>query len=122
MTYWVSKVKGPAFSLAAFGSIARRVNYTGREGAAVARAHPRASRSSSAAQLARRALYAAGCAGWRALAPDEQLAQTAAARPLALTGFNLYMRTYLSVPPAPLGTQWDAGQTTWDSGDTTWDV
>jgi hypothetical protein len=117
----VSKLKGPLFSIAAAGNLGSAVNFTSRNGLALARRAPRASRSATPAQLARRLIYSDACAAWQLLTGGERATWSAAgdaARP-RLTGFNLFMRDQLgTIPP---GTLWDAGATTWDAGATTWD-
>ena len=117
----MAKITNPLHSLTASGSVAALITYRHTAARAIAHRLPAASKSATAAQLARRALYAAGCAAWQALTPEEKAAWAATGEVVNLSGFSLYIKTYLLTPPAA-GTIWDGGATTWDGGATTWDA
>lgn len=121
----MARVRFPLLSRSATGTIGDALGYVIAAGAQVARsiarvrADARASRkrAPTSAQLAVRSRWSSGVAAWHALTAQQRSDYAAAAAPLALTGFNLFMRDYQ--PQA--GTIWDGGATTWDGGATTWD-
>jgi hypothetical protein len=122
----MAKVKGAYFSHDAAGRIGRHMLVSRPYGVQIARRvrldsiHP-AAPTPSAAQVARRVLYAAACDAWQLLTPAEKEAWQPAGDSRAITAFSAYMSDYLLAPPPPPGTIWDAGATTWDAGATTWD-
>lgn len=121
----MAKLTGPLLSGSASGTIGGALDYFALGARAVARSIARrrfaASRgikpTPSAAQLARRAQWLAGIAGWHALTPEQQAQYNTAAHPLGLTGYNLYQREYTATGD----TAWDGGASVWDNGLTTWD-
>ena len=115
----MAKVTGPLMSMSATGQLGRQIIFAGLgKGSRAYQLKP----PKGTGNPARKSLYADGCAAWQALTNEQKQVFVEAARPLKLTGFNLYMRDYLSAGPAPSGTQWDGGATTWDGGATTWDA
>lgn len=123
----MARVICPLFSQSASGPLGRRLTFQPTPGGQVVRASPRlrldfAASPPTTAQTAQRAAYAAACAAWAALTPDQQTAYDDAAARLDWTGFNLYLSESLAPSPPVAGTIWDAGATTWDAGATLWDV
>lgn len=123
----MARIKGPLFSTAAAGRVASVLTFGRSASGALARAmlKPAGARPSplaTASQQTRRDLYAVAVADWHSLDEPTKNDWRALGKLRALTGFNCFMRAALTVPPSPLGTQWDSGATTWDSGATTWDV
>jgi hypothetical protein len=123
----MAKIKGAYFSVDAAGRVGRHMLISRPYGVQVARRIRLAAvapppRTPSAAQTARRILYAAACDAWQLLTPEQQQAWQAAGDARAINAFSAYVSAYLLAPPPPTGTTWDGGATTWDGGATTWDV
>lgn len=121
----MAKLRAPLLSGSASGTLGDQLAYytTGPAAYARSNANRRARRRAglktppTPAQLATRARWSAGITAWHALPALERAAYAAAATPLHLTGFNLFMRDFTPTS----GTTWDGGATTWDAGVTTWD-
>lgn len=123
----MAKVIAPLFSRSASGPLAGALTIQPLPTGHVIRAMPRlrlgfAASMPTPQQTAQRAAYAAACAAWQALTPEQQDAYDAPAERLGWTGFNLYVSEYLAAPAPVEGTIWDAGATTWDAGATVWDT
>lgn len=115
----MAKVTGPLLSMEAAGTLGKLLTFTATgKGHRVYKFSP----PRGTGDAGRKAHYAAGCAAWRALDEEGKQGYNESARPLKLTGFNLYMREYMNAYNLPSGTTWDGGSTTWDGGSTTWDV
>ena len=120
----MAKTKHALFSLAASGSLAGQLLFANQRGKQIARsmrglrsaAVQRRTTPPSAAQMARRATYAAACAAWQALTTNQREAYRAAADAARITPFNLYLKTALR----QTGTAWDGGSSTWDNGASVW--
>lgn len=74
------------------------------------------------AQAARRALLTAAIVAWQALTPEEKTPYNTRAKPLQMSGYNLFLREHMATPAPVTGTVWDSGATVWDSSTTTWDA
>lgn len=120
----MAKVKGPFLSTSASGSIAGKLTARTTPRGAVVLAYSRPGSRNPAppsqAQLDHRATYGALVAAWRALSQGERDQYDADAAPLAISGWNLFVRQNISAPVT--GTIWDSGGTIWDAGATLWDT
>ena len=96
----MAKVKGPLMSVSANGAYGRAITFTGREGNQNARRWSQPSGTASPDQITQRDNYAAGVAAWNALTSGEKITWAENARPLNLTGFNLFMSQ--NTKPAPV--------------------
>jgi hypothetical protein len=122
----MARVKGALFSVDASGRIGKHFLISRPHGVQVVRrirlsAVSPLRGSPSAAQEARRVLYADACDAWQLLTPEEQEAWQTEADARGITAFSAYLSAYLNNPPPPGGTIWDGGTTTWDGGAPTWD-
>lgn len=123
----MARTNGPLFSESAAGPFARTITFQRRGGKVVARSLPTLTKPytpppPTSAQQAQRAAYAAAVSAWNALTPEARAQWKIDARPLNITGYNLFVRDYLTTPTPPAGTVWDGGATTWDGGATLWDT
>ena len=117
----MAKVSGPLMSFDASGSIGKLINYTSTTGGKTVRGWAKPTGTPNAVQVSRRNRYREGAAAWQVLTPEGQAAYNTTAAPQKLTGYNLFIRAWLT-PWPPVGTIWDDGATTWDSGATVWDT
>lgn len=114
----MAKLIGPLHSLHATGTLAHTITYTGSTGGARA---IRYKAPTGTGTPARRALYAAGCAAWALLTPEQKTTWKITGAERRMSGFSTWMSAYLLAPPVS-GTVWDGGLTTWDGGATVWDT
>lgn len=112
----MAKVTNPLFSIGATGAIGKTMIFAGLgKGHRAYRLKP----PKGSGTPSRKQKYAQACANWQTKTEEEKNIYSIAARPLKLTGFNLYMREQLNTQQG--ATTWDAGSTTWDAGATFWD-
>lgn len=116
----MAKVSGPLMSVTASGSIGGTVTLLRAMNRNIAKRKSKPSGPPSAAQLARRAAYAAAAATWSALSPAEKLGYKPQADQLQITPFNYFMRVALFAFSSGSGVQWDNGAAQWDSGSAVW--
>ncbi len=117
----MARITHPLHSLAASGSIGSRLTFSRVKSGGVVKNWSKPTDRKTAAQLAQRAAYQSGIAYWKTLTTAQKLLYNTTAEKEHITGFNLFMRGWLT-PAAPSGTIWDGGATTWDGGATTWDI
>lgn len=117
----MAKITHPLHSLAASGSIGHRLTFSNVKIGSVVKNWSKPTDRKTAAQLAQRTAYQAGIADWKTLTTEQHELWNTTAQQERMTGFNLFMRGWLT-PTPPAGTIWDSGTTTWDAGTTTWDT
>ena len=115
----MAKITRPLLSFSAAGSIGQQIIYQGTKKTAIARRWFAPAQPRPANIVARRDKYRTAVNAWNALTSLDQQTWTVNAKPLNLTGYNLFLSVELKKIPS--GTTWDAGATTWDTGATTWD-
>jgi hypothetical protein len=123
----MAKVRNALFSQDASGRLGRHFLVSRPYGVQVVRrirldALSPLIKTASAAQEARRILYAQACDEWQLLTPEEKASWQLDADARSITAFSAFVSTYLLAPPSPPGTIWDSGTTTWDGGTTLWDT
>lgn len=117
----MAKIQGPLMSITAAGSIGSMLTYSTTTSSPVAKRISAPAKRTSAAQQARRVIYLDAVTAWHALTETEKAEYSAQAKPLNITGYNLFLSQNLTAAP-PAGTIWDTGATTWDAGATIWDI
>lgn len=117
----MAKITSPLMSITAAGSIGSMLTFSTTTSSPVAKRMSAPAKRTSAAQQARRVIYIDAVSGWHALTETEKAEYSAQAKPLNITGYNLFLSQILTAAP-PAGTIWDTGATTWDAGATIWDV
>lgn len=101
----MTKSKTPLFGLEAHGTIADSVTFQRRNRTTFARSKPIPSDPKSLAQIYHRWDYQDYAQYWRSLTPAQKQQWESTARRLRITGFNLWMRTYLNTLP-DLAARW----------------
>jgi hypothetical protein len=112
----MAKLTSPLFSRAASGTIGKTITYSGGRGGFRALKY---TAPAGTGNLARKSLYADGCAAWQQLSAAEKSAWKATAQPLCISGFNAFMSNYL-LTPSGAGIPWDNGTAIWDNGTAIW--
>lgn len=93
------KVKSPLLSREARGAIYGNIVFSVRKsGQQVRFQKPPVDRRSSG-QISRRLIYSNGVDAWHSLTSEEKQVYIVQAKEMNMTGYNLYMRTYLLSPP-----------------------
>jgi len=98
----VGKQKAPILSLGAAGTIGGTITYQHIHRTNIARKKPIPTDPQTDLQLDRRSLYRCVCYMWHSLIATEKQQWETDARRHRITGFNLYMRTYLLLLANPL--------------------
>lgn len=93
----MSKLKAPLLSLEAHGTLADNLTFQKRSGSKFVRRKPTPTDPKSTAQLAQRDAYQRAASSWNDLTDAQKAAWNMRARPLRITGFNLYMRYLLKL-------------------------
>ena len=117
----MAKVTNPLISIAATGSVGHAINFQNQHGLQIARQYQKTNLKPSTAQANNRNTYKNAITAWHELAGAQKIAYKIRAKPLQITGFNLFVADYFTSQQIQPGTVWDAGATTWDAGATTWD-
>ena len=126
----MAKVKNPFLSLIASGTFAGIMTANrGKNGQIMRSAPIRKINSLTKAEIhtgtwdqaIRRAIMRMGIEAWQAMPEVDKDPYNQAAKPLQMSGYNLFIRNWLRNPPLQPGTNWDGGTTTWDDSSTYWD-
>jgi hypothetical protein len=114
----MAKVTGPLMSMSATGQLGGQIIFAGLgKGSRAYKLKP----PKGTGNPARKILYAEGCAAWQALTAPQKADYVTAAKPLKLTGFNLYMREWMSNTAPQNPTSWDQAAEAWDTPGQVWD-
>ena len=90
------KVKGPLFSLTASGKIAERLVFSVRSSGQQVRFQKKQKDVLTASRLTQRGAYLQGVNAWKILTDNEKMEWITEAKPIQMTGYNLYMQNYLN--------------------------
>ena len=95
----MAKVTGPLFSLSASGNLKKMLVYTSSKGVAIVKKLTPATDSRTEAQDIQRTLYQNFTGLWNNLSEVQKNNWNEQAKGRPLTGFNLFMQSFLNIGP-----------------------
>jgi len=93
------KLTGPLLSLRASGSVAKNLTYSERKTGSLARWQKKQKDVLTSERVEWRARFLQAVAAWHALTENEKEVYNEEAERLTMTGYNLFLKKYLSAPP-----------------------
>ena len=104
----MAKVEGPAFSIAAHGTIGNILTYQKRRGTTAAIRKPIPTDNKTPTQLANRALMKSAREQWTLLPlPQKTTWNNLAATQIGVSGYNLFIQNYFADNPAIITFRYD---------------
>lgn len=114
----MAKVVNPLMSISATGQLGGTIIFAGLgKGSRAYKLKP----PKGTGNPVRKTHYSNGCAAWKALTNEQKNSFVEAAKPLKLTGFNLYMRDWMNSITPENPTNWDQVGAVWDTPGQVWD-
>ena len=98
----MAKTVGPLFSQDAHGTIAEHLTFSKRKTCKQVRFQKKQTDVITEDRTTHRTLFLEAVAAWNALNPTDQEAYNVNARPLRITGYNLFIKEYIISPPVPV--------------------
>lgn len=89
------KLKGPLFSVAAFGTLDDTLVYQRRRGMDTVYRKRVVDNPNTDAQASQRASFASAVSSWRELPAESKVRWVVRAQGMAISGYNLYIKNYL---------------------------
>ncbi len=126
----MAKVKNPFLSIMATGTFAGIMTANRGKQTQVMRSAPlrrfdgktkKQISEGTPAQAIRRAIMRDAITAWQNLPDPQKAIYNTRAKPIQMSGYNLFCREWLNNPPTQPGTDWDGGTTVWDNLTTIWD-
>ena len=91
----MAKVKGPLFSIQAYGELAQTLVFQRRRGAATVYGYTEPKVPNTAGQVSQQTSFASAISSWRVLPAASKVWWLEAARGTKHSGYNLYVQNYL---------------------------
>lgn len=98
----MAKVTSPLFSFGATGALGKSIVYGSWKGISYARRYAVPSNPKTAAQVAHRTLFSNAVTEWQGLDAAVKTQWNEAASGYPLTGFNLYVKSYIETDGTPV--------------------
>lgn len=117
----MAKVTKPLMSEKARGAFARALIYQSTATTQTVKHYAAPHVNDSPATLKRKNQYRDAVRAWNSMSSTEQAIWANNAHGTALTGFNIYVATYMQAPIPLSATEWDNNETQWDNHTTLWD-
>ena len=92
----MAKIKGPLLSHEARGTIAEKLTFSVRSSGQQARFQKKQKDILTAGRVSQREIYSDSVEAWNALSQEEKAVYNQEAGPYEYTGYNLFMRLFLS--------------------------